>query len=400
MATAAATSQFTGVDFLNLDTLLSEEERAVRDTVRTWVDEQLLPVIGEAYVEGKFPKQLIPGMAELGLFGANLPEEFGCAGLNNVAYGLIMQELERGDSGIRSFASVQGALVMYPIYAFGSDEQKKKWLPLLASGQEIGCFGLTGARFRLQSGWHDHHRARDQGRLGAERHQDVDHERLAGHRLHHLGQDRRVDDDPKSIRGFIVPTDTKGYTAKDQKGKLSLRASDTSEIHLQDVLLPKDALLPKSGGLKSPLMCLTQARYGISWGAIGAAMACYDEALRYAKQRVMFGKPIAGTQIQQVRLVEMLTEITKAQFLTLQLGRLKDAGTMTPEQVSLCKRNNVDMACDCAREARRLLGANGILAEYHSMRHMANLESVYTYEGTHDMHSLIVGQAITGLGAF
>jgi glutaryl-CoA dehydrogenase len=207
-------------------------------------------------------------------------------------------------------------------------------------------------------------------------------------------------DDTKSIRGFIVPTDTKGYAAKDQKGKLSLRASDTSEIHLQDVHLPKDAILPKSGGLKSPLMCLTQARYGIAWGAIGAAMACYDEALRYAGQRVMFDKPIAGTQIQQVRLVDMLTEITKAQFMTLQLGRLKDAGTMTPDQVSLGKRNNVNMACDIAREARRLLGANGILAEYHSMRHMANLESVYTYEGTHDMHSLIVGQAITGLAAF
>ncbi|HWN18144.1 MAG TPA: acyl-CoA dehydrogenase family protein, partial [Gemmatimonadales bacterium] len=206
--------------------------------------------------------------------------------------------------------------------------------------------------------------------------------------------------DPKSIRGFIVPTDTKGYAAKDQKGKLSLRASDTSEIHLQDVHLPKDALLPKSGGIKSPLMCLTQARYGIAWGAIGAAMACYDEALRYAGNRVMFDKPIAATQIQQVRLTDMLTEITKAQFMTLQLGRLKDAATMTPEQVSLCKRNNVSIACDIAREARRLLGANGILVEYHSMRHMANLESVYTYEGTHDMHSLIVGQAITGLSAY
>jgi glutaryl-CoA dehydrogenase len=207
-------------------------------------------------------------------------------------------------------------------------------------------------------------------------------------------------DDVKSIRGFIVPTDTKGYTAKDQKGKLSLRASDTSEIHLADAHLPKDAILPKSGGIKSPLMCLTQARYGIAWGAIGAAMACYDEAFRYAGTRVMFNKPIAGTQIQQVRLVDMLTEITKAQFMTLQLGRLKDSGTMTPDQVSLCKRNNVNIACECAREARRLLGANGILVEYHSMRHMANLESVYTYEGTHDMHSLIVGQAITGLEAF
>jgi glutaryl-CoA dehydrogenase len=399
MATVAATSQFAGVDFLAFDTLLSEEERAVRDTVRTWVDENLLPVIGQAYIEGKFPKQLIPGMAELGLFGANLPEEYGCAGLNNVAYGLIMQELERGDSGIRSFASVQGALVMYPIFAFGSEEQKKHWLPLLASGQEIGCFGLTEPDFGSNPG----------GMITTAR-ETKDGWVLNGTKMWITNGSQatvaiiwaKTGDiaDPKSIRGFIVPTDTKGYTGKDQKGKLSLRASDTSEIYLEDVHLPKDAVLPKSAALKSPLMCLTQARFGIAWGAIGAAMACYDEALRYGQSRIMFDKPIAQTQIQQVRLVDMLTEITKAQFMTLQLGRLKDAGTMKPEHVSLCKRNNVDMACDCAREARRLLGANGILVEYHSMRHMANLESVYTYEGTHDMHSLIVGQAVTGLAAF
>ena len=399
MATVAATSQFAGVDFLAFDTLLSEEERAVRDTVRTWVDENLLPIIGDAYIEGKFPKQLIPGMAELGLFGANLPEEYGCAGLNNVAYGLIMQELERGDSGIRSFASVQGALVMYPIHAFGSEEQKKHWLPLLASGQEIGCFGLTEPDFGSNPG----------GMITTAR-ETKDGWVINGTKMWITNGSQatvaiiwaKTGDiaDQKSIRGFIVPTDTKGYTGKDQKGKLSLRASDTSEIHLEDVQLPKDAVLPKSAALKSPLMCLTQARYGIAWGAIGAAMACYDEALRYGQSRIMFDKPIAQTQIQQVRLVDMLTEITKAQFMTLQLGRLKDAGTMKPEHVSLCKRNNVDMACDCAREARRLLGANGILVEYHSMRHMANLESVYTYEGTHDMHSLIVGQAITGLSAY
>ncbi len=399
MATAAAVSQFTGVDFLNLDSLLSEEERAVRDTVRAWVDESLIPVIGEAYIEGRFPKSLIPGMAELGLFGANLPEDYGCAGLNNVSYGLIMQELERGDSGIRSFASVQGALAMYPIYAFGSEAQKQHWLPLLASGQEIGCFGLTEPDF-----------GSNPGGMTTTARETSDGWVLNGTKMWITnGSQATVSiiwaktgaiDDAKSVRGFIVPTDTNGYAAKDQKGKLSLRASDTSEIHLQDVLVPKDAILPKSGGLKSPLMCLTQARYGIAWGAIGAAMACYDEALRYAGTRVMFDKPIAQTQIQQVRLVDMLTEITKAQFMTLQLGRLKDAGTMTPEHVSLCKRNNVDMACEAAREARRLLGANGILVEYHSMRHMANLESVYTYEGTHDMHSLIVGQAITGLPAF
>jgi glutaryl-CoA dehydrogenase len=390
---------FDGVDFYQLDTVLSEDERAVRDTVRAWVDEHLMPVIGDCYIEGKFPKHLIPGMAELGLYGANLPEEFGCAGLNNVAYGLIMQELERGDSGIRSFASVQGGLVMYPIYAFGSDEQKQHWLPRLAAGKEIGCFGLTEPDYGSNpSGMVTTAKETKDGWV------------LNGTKMWITnGSQATVSiiwaktgaiDDPRSIRGFIVPTGTKGYAAKDQKGKLSLRASDTSEIHLGDVHLPKDAILPKSGGIKSPLMCLTQARYGIAWGAIGAAMACYDEALNYAKQRIMFSKPIGGTQIQQVRLADMLTEITKAQLLCLQLGRLKDAGTMTPAQVSLAKRNNVNMATECAREARRLLGANGILAEYHSMRHMANLESVYTYEGTHDMHSLILGQEITGMPAY
>jgi glutaryl-CoA dehydrogenase len=390
---------FAGVDFYDMDGLLSEEERAVRDTVRAWVDEHLMPVIGDAYIKGEFPKQLIPGMAELGFLGANLPEEYGCAGLNNVAYGLIMQELERGDSGIRSFASVQGALVMYPIFTFGSEEQRKRWLPTLASGKDIGCFGLTEPDYGSNPG----------GMITTAR-ETKDGWLLNGAKMWITnGSQATVAivwaktgalDDPKSIRGFIVPTDTKGFTARDQKGKLSLRASDTSELVLQDCLVPKDALLPKSGGLKSPLMCLTQARYGIAWGGIGAAMACYDEALSYSKARVMFGRPIGQTQLQQARLAEMLTEITKAQLLTLQLGRLKDAGTMTPDQVSLAKRNNVNMACEAAREARRLLGANGILAEYHSMRHLANLESVYTYEGTHDMHTLILGQAVTGLAAF
>ena len=396
---AIATSRFTGVDFFDLDSLLAEEERAVRDSVQEWVDDNLMPIIGECYIEGRFPKELIPGMAEMGLFGANLPEEYGCAGLNNVAYGLIMQELERGDSGIRSFASVQGALVMYPIFTFGSDEQKAYWLPRLASGEEIGCFGLTEPDFGSNPG----------GMITTARETD-DGWVLNGVKMWITnGSQATVSiiwaktgdiDDVKSIRGFIVPTGTRGYTGRDQKGKLSLRASDTSEIHLQDVHVPKDAILPRSGGIKSPLMCLTQARYGIAWGGIGAAMACYDEALRYSQNRVMFGKPIGQTQIQQVRLADMLTEITKAQFLTLQLGRLKDKGTLTPQQVSLAKRNNVNMATECAREARRLLGANGILAEYHSMRHMANLESVYTYEGTHDMHSLILGQEVTGLNAF
>jgi glutaryl-CoA dehydrogenase len=390
---------FAGVDFYDVDSLLSEEERAVRDTVRAWVEEHLMPIIGDAYIEGEFPKQLIPGMADLGFFGANLPEEYGCAGLNNVSYGLIMQELERGDSGIRSFASVQGALVMYPIFAFGSEEQKKHWLPRLASGEEIGCFGLTEPDYGSNPG----------GMITTAK-ETKDGWLLNGAKMWITnGSQATVSiiwaktgaiDDTKSIRGFIVPASTKGYTAKDQKGKLSLRASDTSEIVLQDCLVPKDAILPKSGGIKSPLMCLTQARYGIAWGGIGAAMACYDEALSYSKERIMFGKPIGQTQLQQSRLAEMLTEITKAQLLTLQLGRLKDRGTMTPDQVSLAKRNNINMACEAAREARRLLGANGILAEYHSMRHMANLESVYTYEGTHDMHTLILGQAVTGLPAF
>ncbi|MDX2206558.1 MAG: acyl-CoA dehydrogenase family protein [Gemmatimonadales bacterium] len=395
----AGSSEYTGVDFYDVDALLSEEERAVRDTVRQWVDDALMPVIGDCYIEGRFPKELIPGMAELGLFGANLPEEYGCAGLNNVAYGLIMQELERGDSGIRSFASVQGALVMYPIFAFGSEEQKKHWLPRLASGEEIGCFGLTEPDFGSNPG----------GMITTAR-ETADGWVLNGTKMWITnGSQATVSiiwaktgdiDDQKSIRGFIVPTNTPGFTAKDQKGKLSLRASDTSELHMQDVHLPKEALLPNSAGLKSPLMCLTQARYGIAWGGVGAAMACFDEARRYAANRIMFDKPIAATQIQQERLAEMMTEITKAQLLVLQLGRLKDQGKATPARVSMAKRNNVHIACECAREARRLLGGNGILIEYHSMRHMANLESVYTYEGTHDMHSLILGQEITGIAAY
>ena len=387
-------------DFFAIDTQLSDEERAVRDSVRRFVDEKVLPIIGKCYVDGKFPKELIPEMASLGVLGANLPEEYGCAGLNNVAYGLIMQELERGDSGIRSFASVQGALAMYPIYAFGSEVQKKKYLPKMAAGEVIGCFGLTEPDYGSNpSGMITMAREQKDGSWllngakmwitnGSQAHIAVVWAKTNG------------DPDDKSIRGFIVPTDTKGFTARDQKGKLSLRASDTSELVFDDVRLPAEAILPKSGGLKSPLMCLTQARYGISWGAIGAAMACYEEALSYSKTRVMFDKPIGGFQIQQVRLAEMLTEIVKAQLVSLHLGRLKDAGTMTPQQVSLAKRNNVSIATDIAREARRLLGAVGILAEYSSMRHMANLESVYTYEGTHDVHSLVLGQAVTGLNAF
>ena len=392
-------SRFHGVDFYDVDSLLSEEERAVRDTVREWVDDNVTPVIGEHYLEGKFPKHLVPQMAELGLFGANLPEAYGCAGLNNVAYGLIMQELERGDSGVRSFASVQGGLVMYPIHAFGSEDQKQQWLPRMASGQVIGCFGLTEPDYGSNPGamTTTARETRDGWVLrGAKMwitNGSTAQAAIIWAKTGDLG-------DADSIRGFIVPTDAKGFSAKDQKGKLSLRASDTSELVLEDVCVPKEALLPKSGGLKSPLMCLTQARYGIAWGAVGAAMACYDEAVSYAKTRVMFDKPIGGFQLQQARLADMLTEITKAQLLCLQLGRLKDQGKATPQQVSLAKRNNVNIATEVARETRRLLGANGILAEYQALRHLANLESVYTYEGTHDIHTLILGQEITGLNAF
>ena len=388
-------------DLFNIDAGLTEEERAVRDSVRAFVDEKVLPIIGQCYVDGRFPKELIEEMGELGYFGANLPEEYGCAGLNNVMYGLIMQELERGDSGIRSFASVQGALVMYPIYAFGSEEQKKHWLPRMATGEVIGCFGLTEPDYGSNpAGMITRARQQKDGSWILNGTKMWITNGSTAHAAIVWAKTEDGDEEGISIRGFIVPTDTKGFKAKDQKGKLSLRASDTSELVFSDMHLPADAILPKSGGLKSPLMCLTQARYGISWGALGAAIACYEEALSYSKERVMFGRPIGGFQIQQVRLAEMITEIVKGQLLSLHLGRMKDAGTFTPQQVSLAKRNNVNIATDIAREARRLLGGNGILVEYASMRHMANLESVYTYEGTHDMHSLIIGQAVTGLNAF
>jgi glutaryl-CoA dehydrogenase len=389
----------TADDLYGIDAAFTEEERAIRGSVRRFVDEQVLPVIGQAYVDGRFPKEITPGMAELGVFGPTLPEKYGCAGLSSVAYGIICQELERGDSGVRSFASVQGSLVMYPIYAFGSEEQRMKYLPGLAKADLIGCFGLTEPDYG----------SNPSGMITRAARQSDGSWVLNGSKMWITNGStadvaiiwaKTEGDDPKSIRGFVVDTDTKGFSAKDQKGKLSLRASDTSELVLDEVHVPADALLPGSGGLKSPLMCLTQARYGIAWGAIGAAIACFEEAVAYAKTRVMFDKPIGGFQIQQVRLANMLTEITKGQLLALHLGRMKDQGTFTPQMVSLAKRNNVDIATDIARETRRLLGGNGILAEYSAMRHMANLESVYTYEGTHDVHSLILGQAITGLNAF
>ena len=392
-------ARFEGIDFYDIDALLSEEERMVRDTIRVWVEERLLPVIGDAYVAGRFPTELIPEIGELGVLGANLPEEYGCAGLNNVAYGLIMQELERGDSGIRSFSSVQGALVMYPIHAFGSEEHRRTWLPALASAAKIGCFGLTEPDYGSNpAGMLTRARRTADGWVLNGTKMWITNGSMADVAV--IWAQTREPGDTKGIRGFVVPTDTPGFSARDQKGKLSLLASDTSELVLDDVHLPEDALMPGSTGLKSPLMCLTQARYGIAWGAVGAAMACFHEAASYAGTRVMFDGTIGGKQIQQVRLADMLTSITQGQLLCHRLGRLKDEGTMTPQQVSLAKRANVDMACNIAREARRLLGANGILAEYASMRHMANLESVYTYEGTHDVHSLILGQTITGVSAF
>ncbi len=391
--------RFQGFDFYDLDSVLSEEERMIRDAIREWVEEEVIPIIGEAYYERRFPRSLIPGLGELGVLGANLPEEYGCAGLNNVAYGLIMQELERGDSGLRSFVSVQGALVMYPIHAFGSEEHRREWLPRLASADAIGCFGLTEPDYGSNPG----------GMITTAK-KTADGWVLNGTKMWItngsmadvavIWAQTDAPDNPRGIRGFVVPTDTPGFSARDQTGKLSLLASDTSELALQDVHVPDDALMPGSAGLKSPLMCLTQARYGIAWGVVGAAMACFHEALSYSKQRVMFDTVIGAKQIQQVRIADMLTGITQGQLLALQVGRLKDEGKATPQQVSLAKRANCDMACEVAREARRLLGANGILVEYSAMRHMANLESVYTYEGTHDIHSLILGQAMTGLPAF
>jgi glutaryl-CoA dehydrogenase len=387
-------AKFQGVDYYAMDSLLSDEERLVRDTVRDFVDDRILPVIEKHNRAGTFPLDLVGPMAELGLFGATLPERYGCADMNNVAYGLVMQELERGDSGIRSFASVQSALVMYPIFAFGSEEQRTRWLPRLARGETIGCFGLTEPDF-----------GSDPGGMITRAAETPDGYVLNGAKMWitngtladvaivwaKLGG---------VVHGFLVEKGTPGFSAPEMKGKHSLRASVTSELILQDVHVPRSALLPGGSGLKLPLSCLSQARYGIAWGAIGAAMACYDTALTYARTRIQFGKPIASFQLVQERLVRMVTEITKAQLLCLHLGRLKDAGTARFQQISMAKMNNVHQALHIAREARAILGANGILDEYPVMRHMANLESVITYEGTHEMHTLIVGEDITGIPAF
>ncbi len=386
--------EFRGVDFYRMDDLLSEEEKLVRDTVRDFVSEQVIPVIDRHFEEATFPAHLIPAMADLGFYGANLPEEYGCAGMNNVAYGLVMQELERGDSGLRSFASVQGALVMYPIFTFGSEEQKRYWLPRLAKGERIGCFGLTEP---------DH--GSDPGGMVTRAVRSGDRWILNGAKSWITNGTiadvavvwAKVDD---QVCGFLVEKGTGGFSAPEIRHKMSLRASVTSQLVFEDCEIPEGSRLPKAAGLKSPLMCLNQARYGIAWGGLGAAMACYESALNYSKSRLQFGRPIGSFQLVQEKLVYMLTEITKGQLLALQLGRLKDAGKLHFSQTSLAKRNNVAMALESARLARDILGANGISLEFPVIRHLCNLESVKTYEGTHDIHALILGQEITGLNAF
>lgn len=386
--------KFQGVDYYHVDDLLSEEEILVRNTIREFVDERVLPIIERHNRECTFPIELVPQMAELGILGATLPPQYGCAGMNNVAYGLVMQELERGDSGIRSFASVQSALVMYPIYTFGSEQQKEYWLPKLAKAEKIGCFGLTEPDFGSNPAGLITRAVQKDGYFvlnGAK--MWITNGSIADVAVVWAKLDGE-------ICGFLVEKGTKGYTAPEMKGKHSLRASVTSELIFQDCEIPEENLLPKARGLKSALMCLDQARYGIAWGAVGAAMACYDAALQYAKSRIQFDKPIASYQLIQAELVYMLTEITKAQLLCLQLGRLKDKGKAHYTRVSLAKRNNVEIALEIARRARDILGANGILDEYPVMRHMANLESVKTYEGTHNIHTLIVGEDITGISAF
>jgi glutaryl-CoA dehydrogenase len=381
-------------DFMHLDDFhFSEEERMVRDSVREWVTGEFLPSLTEhVRQDGSFPMELVPKIAEMGMFGANL-KGYGCAGMNNVSYGLLMQELERGDSGLRSFASVQGSLCMYPIHAYGSDEQKEAWLPGMAAGEKIGCFGLTEPDFgSFVTGMVTRAERKGRGWVLNGTKRWITNGSLADLAIVWANTD-------EGIRGFIVETDRPGFEARDIKGKFSLRASVTSELFLQDVELPETSVLPGVKGIKGPLSCLTQARYGIAWGVMGAAMACFDEAVQYSKERVVQGGPLASKQLTQQKLAIMLTEITKAQLLSLHLGRIKDAGSLEPVMVSMAKRNNVDTALQIAREARDLLGANGIVDDYVSMRHMVNLETVRTYEGTHDIHTLILGEHITGMRA-
>jgi glutaryl-CoA dehydrogenase len=389
--------KFQNFDFLNLDSGFSEDELLVRRTARDFVDDNIVPIIEDCFREGRFPRELVPLMGEMGFFGASL-EGFGCAGMSNVEYGLVTQELERGDSGLRSFVSVQSALVMYPIYTFGSDDQKNTWLPAMAKGEKLGCFGLTEPGFGSNPG----------GMTTTARKSD-DEYILNGEKMWITSGSiadvaiiwAKVENEDQKVRGFLVETDRPGFRADDVHGKWSLRASVTSGLTLQDVHIPAANLLPGTGGLKSPLMCLNQARYGISWGAIGAAMDCYNTALQYAKTRKQFhGQPIASHQLIQEKLVWMASEISKAQLLSLHVGRLKDAGRVGHQHISMAKRNNVWMALETARMARDILGANGITEDYPIMRHMMNLESVKTYEGTHDIHALILGEHLTGIAAY
>jgi len=383
------------LDFFRLDEHLSDEEKLSRQTVRDFVRERVNPIIAECYEEGRFPKELIPEIADLGLLGMTLPEEYGCAGVNSVVYGLTTQELEAGDSGLRSFVSVQSSLCMYPIYAFGSDEQKRRWLPEMAAGKVIGCFGLT-----------EPNAGSDPGSMKTRAKKVKDGWLLNGSKAWITNGTiadiaivwAKTDDD--TIRGFIVEKGTPGFTAPEVKHKLSLRASVTSELFFQDCLIPEENVLPGSKGLKSPLMCLTQARYGIAWGAVGAAISCFETAVEYSKQRVQFNKPIAAFQLTQEKLVRMYTEICKAQLLCLQIGRMKDDGKLQPAHVSMAKMNNVAVARECAQIARTILGGNGITGDYPIMRHMCNIESVYTYEGTNEVHMLVLGKHITGIDAF
>lgn len=389
--------KFRGVDFIDFDTLLSEDEVLVRNTARQFIEDNLIPIIEQCNREGRFPRELVKPMAELGFFGANL-KGYGCAAMSNVEYGLVMQELERGDSGVRSFVSVQSALVMFPIYTFGSDEQKEHWLPALQSGEKLGCFGLTEPDFGSNPGGMRTRARRESNEYV------LNGEKMwitSGSIAHVAVIWAKSEEEGGQIRGFLVETDRPGFRSEDIHGKWSLRASVTSSLSLQDVRIPVCNLLPKTDGLKSALMCLNQARYGIAWGGVGAAMACYDCALQYAQFRKQFrDQPIASHQLVQEKLVWMINEITKAQLLVLQVGRLKDRNKAKFQHISMAKRNNVWIALECARMARDILGANGVADEYPIFRHMANLESVKTYEGTHDIHTLIVGSSVTGIDAF
>ena len=386
---------FQAPDYFNMDELLSEEHKLIRETAREWVKKEISPIIEEACQQATFPKQILGGLAEIGAFGPYIPEEYGGAGLDQISYGLIMQELERGDSGIRSTASVQSSLVMYPIYKYGNEEQRKKYLSRLASGELIGCFGLTEPNHGSNPGGMTTN-IKDAG----------DHYILNGAKMW-ISNSPFADiavvwakNEEGRIKGVIVERGMEGFTTPETHNKWSLRASATGELVFDNVKIPKENILPNKDGLGAPLGCLDSARYGIAWGAIGAAMDCYDTALRYSKERIQFGKPIAAFQLQQKKLAEMITEITKAQFITLRLGQLKNEDRATSAQISMCKRNNVEMALNITRDARQILGGMGITGEYSIMRHMMNLESVITYEGTHDIHLLITGLDITGENAF